>query len=537
MLAAGRSHWPFAIALAAGLALRVLAQIAYHPALIYIDSIKYLYNAYPGADPVGYKVPLRAILAVGNLGTVTAGQHLLGLAIAVTLYVVLVRRGAGRWLATLATLPVLLDAYQIQIEQTIMPDVWFEALIVAALAVLLAPSVGPALPGADPDRTPAGNTEPDRTAADRTGLDRTAPGWRRLARGLVPVLVAGLLLGASATVRQVGEILLLPALLYLVVVWGGWQMVLTRVIAMTAAFAVPVAGYMAGSYLISGHFWLASSTPSVSSYGRMAAAADCGTLRIPRIERPLCPDARQRAYGIDWLDHDAASPLKSYHPPGGANRYLLVSSFDRQVLVQQPGRVLAAVGADGLKLFALTRTSGQGGTPISRWQFQTFWPAYGSWVMLGPRQRIVLGLRLSPGSPAITRHVLDSSYGGPASVNEPVAAFLRSYQLHGGYTPGPLMALFAIAGLAGSLLGLARRPARRRRLTQACLAFFATGAAVLAMSDAFQFSWRYQLPALVTLPPAGALGLALLLSYLRREQRPGGSAARQDAPELASPAL
>jgi hypothetical protein len=35
---------------------------------------------------------------------------------------------------------------------------------------------------------------------------------------------------------------------------------------------------------------------------------------------------------------------------------------------------------------------------------------------------------------------------------------------------------------------------------------------VLAVSDLFQFSWRYQLPALVTLAPAGALGLSALLS-------------------------
>jgi hypothetical protein len=524
-LRTARPHWPFAIALAAGLALRILAQVAYHPALIYIDSIKYLYNAYPGADPVGYKAPLRAILAVGDLGTVTAVQHLVGLAIAVTLYVVLLRRGAGRWLAVLAALPVLLDAYQIQIEQTIMPDVWFEALIVAGVAVLLVRSVGPVPPR-------------DRPAPADADSDGPSPGWRRIARGLIPVLVAGVLLGASATIRQVGEILLLPALLYLVVVWGGWRTALTRVIAMIAAFAVPVVGYMAGSAVISGHFWLASSTPSVSSYGRMATSADCATLRIPRIERPLCPNARQRAYGIDWLDHDKASPLKSYQPPAGANTYALASSFDKQVVIQQPARVAAAIGRDALTLFALTRASGQGDTPISRWQFQKSWPTYGNWVMLGPHQRVVLGLRLTPGGPAITRHVLDSSYGGPASVDKPVASFLRGYQLHGGYTPGPLMALFAIVALAGSLLALARRATMARlRLAQACLAFFATGVAVLLMSDAFQFTWRYQLPGLVTVPPAGALGLALLVSYLRRGRNPDAPAARQDAQELASPAL
>src|SRR5260370_612484 len=107
------------------------------PASLYIDSPKYLTSAWPGADPVGYKAPLRAILLFGNLNTVTAVQHLLGLAMAATLYLLLQRRGVSKVLAALAIAPVLLDAYQLQIEQTIMPDVWFEALIVAGLAVLL----------------------------------------------------------------------------------------------------------------------------------------------------------------------------------------------------------------------------------------------------------------------------------------------------------------------------------------------------------------------------------------------------------------
>ena len=44
------------------------------------------------------------------------------------------------------------------------------------------------------------------------------------------------------------------------------------------------------------------------------------------------------------------------------------------------------------------------------------------------------------------------------------------------------------------------------------------------MSDAFQFTWRYQLPALITLPPAAALGLTALFTHRREapaHQRPG----------------
>ena len=73
-----------------------------------------------------------------------------------------------RWLAALAIAPILLDAYQLQNEQTIMPGTWFEALIVAGIAILLwHPTVS----------------------------------WRR-------VVIGGLVLGTSATVAQVGEALI-----------------------------------------------------------------------------------------------------------------------------------------------------------------------------------------------------------------------------------------------------------------------------------------------------------------------------------------
>src|SRR5215467_7559345 len=83
--AALRRHWLAAVLLAAGLVLRVLAQAAYRPALFYNDA--------PGMDPLGYKGVLRAILAVANFNTVAAVQHLLGLAMAAGLYVLLLRRG------------------------------------------------------------------------------------------------------------------------------------------------------------------------------------------------------------------------------------------------------------------------------------------------------------------------------------------------------------------------------------------------------------------------------------------------------------
>ena len=131
-----RHHCFFLLVLTAGLALRVLAETAYRPALLYIDSVKYLEGSVATA-PQGYQALLRLLEPVGGLALVAAVQHVFGLAMAVALYALLLRRGAPRWAATLAAAPVLLDAYQLQLEQTIMPDVLFETMITAGLVVLL----------------------------------------------------------------------------------------------------------------------------------------------------------------------------------------------------------------------------------------------------------------------------------------------------------------------------------------------------------------------------------------------------------------
>ena len=139
-----RRHWVLALLLFAGIVLRALAQIGYEPALLFIDSKKYIfgttadYNAWGSYDPIGYTlIVLRPVLMFADLAFVALLQHLLGLAMAVALYVLMLRRGVTRWLAALAVAPILLDAYQLNAEQTIMPDVLFEALLVAGIVLLL----------------------------------------------------------------------------------------------------------------------------------------------------------------------------------------------------------------------------------------------------------------------------------------------------------------------------------------------------------------------------------------------------------------
>jgi hypothetical protein len=43
---------------------------------------------------------------------------------------------------------------------------------------------------------------------------------------------------------------------------------------------------------------------------------------------------------------------------------------------------------------------------------------------------------------------------------------------------------------------------------------------VTLVSDLFVFSWRYQLPALVTLVPAGALGISVIISSIKSRGTP-----------------
>jgi hypothetical protein len=281
---------------------------------------------------------------------------------------------------------------------------------------------------------------------------------------------------------------------------GGWRRAIGHAAALCAAFALPILAYCAGSYLLTGDFFL-SHTGVTSFYGRMAAAADCATLKLPPAERGMCPTAAQQAKGPDWLEYGAGSPIRPYYadlPRAEADSML--SDFSHRVLTQQPLRVAGAYARDVVKLFALTRNTQPGDTIIARWQFQTKYPYYPPHA-----------------SEAVVKTATSRYGGGGPAVWYPVAAFLRSYQLDGGYTPGPLFAVCVLAGLAGSAALLRRRAdPGTRQLALACLAFFTAGAAVLSASDLFEFSWRYQLPALVTLVPAGALGITVLARSVRR---------------------
>jgi hypothetical protein len=474
-----RKHWILGLLLGAGLMLRVLAQIGYEPALLFIDSRKYIfgtdfnYTNWGSFDPLGYSLfIIRPVLMVANLAFVALVQHVLGMAMAIALYALMLRKGIVRWLAALAVAPVLLDAYQLNAEQTIMPDVLFEALVVAGIVLLL---------------------------------------WQpRPALGLV--ILGGLALGASAPVRQVGEALIVPALVYVVVASKGWRARLLRGTALTFCFALPIVGYMSYSAVVLHYGWELSNMGDAYLYGRAAHAADCATLKIPADEEPLCPSAQVAAtMGVDGLVNNANAPRVLYQPVNVQlgqliNTLPLQKQLAYSVIKQQPMRIVGDIAKDSIKIFALTRHTDQGDTPISRWQFQFSYPYYPP------------GLTHRGGSSASTVFI-KAGGGGYARVDKPAASLLRRYQFHIGYTPGPVFLFGLLAGLAGILTYRRRRDQASQGLALACVLITGSAVAVLLGADLYEFSWRYQLPALVTLPIAGAFGATAVVRYVQAGRR------------------
>ncbi|MBO0867103.1 MAG: glycosyltransferase family 2 protein [Micromonosporaceae bacterium] len=471
--AAGR-HWLFLVLFTFGLALRVLASIAYRPAIFFTDSLAtYLYKLPSldptGQNPVGYDILLlKPVLAIGNLFVAVVVQHALALAMAAVGYALAMRLGAWRWLAALGVAPVLLDAYQVQIEQNLMADTLFEAMLVAALAVLAWP-VGPGRPRV---------------------------GWRR-------VLAAGLVLGAAVTVRQVGEPMFIPLVAFVALVARGWRTRILLTGLAVASFALPVLGYATWYHHFTGRYDL-TGVAGVTMYGRLAPVADCNKLNPPYYEVWLCPamPAEKRA-GPDWWAHDPSSPLSTYQPPDGSNPSKRLNDFNMRVIRGQPLDVARAVLADAVQVFQWGRPTWTNPDAwTERWRFQTFYPTYPPLVTVE----------------SITE-LTDQYGGGDPTVVVPVGRFLRWYQMHLGTTPGPVIALSMLAALAGAL--------RRSQQRAPALLFLGSAVAVLFFADLFEFSWRYQLPGYVLLPVAGVLGATGLL---RRRPAP------QPAPAFPEPA-
>jgi hypothetical protein len=134
--------FPFIVALAAGAGLRLVAMIGYPGALWFAgDSYVYLGAALrpqPNlSKTTGYSVFLHALEPFHSLTLVAGLQHLMGLAVAVMIYLLLRRNGVSQRWATAATLPVLLDGFVIEDEHMVMAEALFTFLVFASMLLIL----------------------------------------------------------------------------------------------------------------------------------------------------------------------------------------------------------------------------------------------------------------------------------------------------------------------------------------------------------------------------------------------------------------
>ena len=469
-----RRHWLFALLFTMGLLLRVMAQVAYQPVILYFDSPRYLHNAFwlnpNGPDPLGYLVALRILLdAFHSLALLATFNHLLGLGVAALIYAVLLRRGVKPWMAALAAGPVLLDGLQLLIEQMVMSEPLFQFFVVLGIALLL---------------------------------------WRRRPN---PVFAAGagVAFAAAGLTRYVGLSLVVVGLLFCLLAAGGrFVPRLVTAAALLAAFALPVIGYATDNYAVNGTFAVPRGRVSTGLYARVAASVNCAQLSLPAYERPLCPPRGVvKPMGGSLIQGYAlgkTSPLKTYRPPAGETVHQVTDNFVKRAVLQQPLPVARSVAGSLLRPFVSWRRDHRPGElPVARWQFQTKFPLY------------FTGLASS---------VFRRWDGHGPVINRPLARLLRGYQLYLGYTPGLVLLACAILALVAGL-GVGR--ARHSGQQLACLLWLGAGLVLLLAADLYQFSWRYQLPTLVTIPPAAALALSALTSPRparepSAEHEPGG---------------
>ncbi|MFF5206561.1 hypothetical protein [Streptosporangium sp. NPDC000396] len=486
-----RRHHIFVAALAAAFALRVVTMLGYGPALWFNDSYEYVSGAVnperPSAlRPNGYSFWLLLLRPFHSFGLVAFTQHLMGLGIAVLVYALLRKKfGLPGWGATLATVPVLFDGYQIQLEHLVMSDTMFMLLVVGVVTLVL---------------------------------------WHRKVSWRLGAMI-GLLLALTALTRSIGLPILALVVVYMLVKRTGWK----PITAMVTACAIPVLGYMAWFASAHGNFAMTNSDGAIL-YMRTALFADCGKMKIdPREELDLAllcinkpPDQRSfSGQNYLWFTNGG----QRFHAFGTGSTFTSkvnksAGDFAKRAILSQPGDYLARVGLDFVRVFRWDRPRFPDYATFLQYEFPFEAKVLPSWSSPSRSTTDRDAQSYDPSLPTEEINGLQRVIG--TEIHKPWAGFIKGYQQIV-RLPGLVLGVLLLIGLAGVV-------ARWRRLGgPVLLPWLAAFGLLLAPAATAEFDYRYVLPAV----PLACLAAAISLRHgFRVGFRPSAKAA--SAPTIAS---
>jgi len=453
-----RRHALFICALLAATALRAVTVLAYRGVLWFPDSHSYLGVAvrpapYP-ARPQGYAFFLRVLEPAHSYIFVAIVQHLLVLAAATAMYLLMRRRFAvPQWAATLASLPVLFDAYQVQLEHMLLSDTLFEVLAIAAVVA---------------------------------ALWKPRPGW-------VLCAVAGLAIGGCTVSRSVG----LPLIAVIVVVLLIQRVGVRALGAAALGCAVPLAAYAVWFHAYWGVYGFSNSS-GLFLYGRTAVFADCAKIDPPDSERFLCPrgPVSARASSPDYIWN--VPPLseigtwRKFTPRMSA----LTGDFAKRAIKAQPADYLRTVAVDFAHTFEWNRHGYPTAASMRAYEF--------------PEHVKPLKPDVSvPGATILADSRTYAHADGGTPVVDPYAAYIRAYQHHV-RLPGTLLGVILATALTGIIL------LWRRLGGGALLPWTAAMVMLLVPPVTSGFGYRYILPAAPLACLAAAIALTEVRNARRR---------------------
>jgi hypothetical protein len=425
----------FAAAVVPALALRVDAELGYRWQSWFNDSFTYVRAAVTltpdTTRPSGYPLYLWLLSPAHSYLLVTASQHLMGLLVAVMIYALARHRfGAPAWVAVLATLPVLYDGFEIQLEHLIMADTLFLFLAMAAVTI---------------------------------ALWSPRPSWRAC-------LAAGLLLGASSVVRPTGLPLLAMFGVYLLIrMLPDWRRLIAGLAACGLAFAVPVIGYEAWYESAHGEFAMTDST-GVFLYSRVMTFADCSRMSLPTDLLPLCtsvpPGKRPIAQAYIWTP---ISPLSRYpEPMFSPTVNTLAEKFAIAAIEAQPLDYARTVWDDTVRSFEWNRSVFPNGQTYDAYLFSS--------------QPLEVPAGPYGGYQSVEAYY---AHGNPQTVVvNPFAAVITDYQRYV-WLPGTVYGVILLVGL----FGIVRRWRRAGRA--ALLPWLCSLALIVVPAATAEFDYRY----------------------------------------------